>query len=171
MANRSITIGRSALADEDVVEGGLVNQYRARYASMADAVAIDHVVREAFGSSAPKSSSAREMKRKNTTYIVATRAKGSNGEDEDDENGGNGNGVFPRRLRSIFSASMGSLEPERSVSHVAGLVGLWTAVDQAHIVVIATRPIRRGRGIGELLLIATFAEALKIGASNATLGG
>ena len=169
MANRSITIGHSELTDEGALGGGLVNPYRARYASIADALAIDHVVREAFGASAPKSSAAREMRRKNTTYLVATRAAGRNGDDDEANNGGNGNGWFSGRLRSVFSASIGNSDLEKSASHVAGLVGLWTAVDQAHIVVIATRPVRRGRGIGELLLIATFAEALKIGASNATL--
>ncbi len=167
MATGSITIGPDDLKDQNGNGNGLVNPYRARYATQSDALAIDHVVRESFGQTAPKSSAARDMKRKNTTYIVATRGVTENGEDEDETT--NGTGGIARRLRSILSTSIGSFEPERSLSQVAGLVGLWTAVDQAHIVVIATRPTRRGRGIGELLLLATFAEALKIGASNATL--
>ena len=167
MATRSITIGHPRLADDVANGSGLINPYGARYATPSDVYAIDQIVREAFGATAPKSTAARDMKRKNTTYIVATRTVGEKAEDGDGT--GNGKGSLSRRVKSIFSSSFGSLEQERSVSHVAGVVGIWTAVDQAHIVVIATRPIRRGRGIGEMLLLATFAEALKIGASNATL--
>ena len=144
---------------------GLVNPFRARYATDDDGPSIDQIVREAFGQSAPKSSAAREMKRKNMTYIVATRDA-----DAGDANDGleDGNG-WQRRLKSIISVSVASLEPQRPSNDVVGLVGVWTPVDQAHIVVIATRPNQRGKGIGELLLLATLSEALKIDAENATL--
>lgn len=168
MANPSIAVDTTVQPDAAAYRGALVNPYGARYATIADAVAIDHVVREAFGASAPKTSSARDMKRRNTTYIVATRGTNWNG---DDANAGSGDGGgFSRRLRSILSvASLGSSEPQRVMSNIVGLVGIWTAADQAHIVVIATRPNRRGHGVGELLLIATMAEALKVGTANATL--
>lgn len=55
------------------------------------------------------------------------------------------------------------------MNNVVGLVSIWTALDQAHIVVIATHPNEHRRGIGELLVIATIVEALKTGAANATL--
>lgn len=164
MANPSITVSPPGHADVVAVGEVLENQYCARYATVADATAIDHVVREAFGPSAPKSSSARDMKRRNTTYIVATNGNGNGA-----NGSGSGNGIFSERLRSIFYAPFGSMEPQRSSNNIVGLVGIWTAMDQAHIVVIATHPSERGRGVGELLLIATISEALKIGASNATL--
>ncbi len=160
-------MGKADLAFEESAAASIENPYRARYAVPADAAAIDHVVREAFGASAPKSSSARDMRRNNTTYIVVTKMS-ENGEPFP-------NGLYTvgnnwgSRLRSLFSASIGSLDPQKTTSDVVGLVGIWTAVDQAHIVVIATRPTERRRGVGELLLIATISEAIKTSATNVTL--
>ncbi len=167
MANPSITIGASERGFDSTTRDSLVNPYGTRYATIADADAIDQVVKEAFGASAPKSSAARDIKRENTTYIVATknrRADGSRFHSEGERNGG-----WTRKFRSIFSSSIGKSESEQAASEIVGLVGIWTAVDQAHIIVIATRPSERGKGVGELLLIATLSEAKKIGATNATL--
>ena len=166
MANPSISVDAADLPVEESAVASVVNPYSTRYAGAADAVAIDHVVRESFGAAAPKSSAARDMKRNKTTYIVVTKAS---------ENGRPFNGFYPvgnglsSRLKSLFSASIGSLEPHKTTSDVVGLVGIWTAMDQAHIVVIASRPTERRRGVGELLLIATILEAIKIGATNVTL--
>ena len=167
MANPAVSVGTSnGIAVENGADAK-TNPYRARYASNGDAFAIDFVVKEAFGAAAPKSSAAREMKRKNTTYIVVTKdVLGGNGKDDI---------VFPmgmnwqRRLRSLFSASTGSLESHQSSRSIVGLVGIWTPADQAHIMVIASRPNERRQGVGELLIIATLCEAIKIGATNATL--
>ena len=163
MLNLSATVGATNGAITEGAADDIVNPYRARYASNGDSFAIDFVIREVFGTTASKSSSAREMKRKNTTYIVVTK----------DSNGDEGAGYEVRsrwrtRLRSIFSTSVGNLEPENG-SFVAGLVGIWTPVDQAHVMVIASHPSERRRGVGELLVIASLCEAIKIGASNVTL--
>ncbi len=160
-------MGAPERALDPTTRDSLVNPYGTRYATIADADAIDQVVKEAFGASAPKSSAARDIKRENTTYIVATknrRADGSLFHSEGERNAG-----WTRKFRSIFSSSMGKSESEQAASEIVGLVGIWTAVDQAHIVVIATRPSERGKGVGELLLIATLSDAKKIGATNATL--
>ncbi len=167
MANPSITVGTSERTYDSTARDALVNPYGARYASIADADAIDQVVKEAFGASAPKSSAARDIKRANTTYIVATKGRGDNGSFEHSD--GEVSGGWSSKFRSIFSSSIGNSELEQSASKIVGLVGIWTAVDQAHIVVIATRPSERGKGVGELLLIATISEAVKTGATNATL--
>lgn len=167
MANQSIAIDTTGQTEDASHQATVEFPYRTRYATVADADAIDNVVREAFGDSAPNPSAARDMKRKNTTYIVATR--GSNWDANGSEEEAGGNGGFSQRLRSMLSFSFGSMESQKAMSSVAGAVGIWASVDQAHIVVIATRPIRRGRGIGELLLIATMAEALKLDSRNVTL--
>ena len=166
MANPSITIGAPNRGFDSTTRDSLVNLYGARYATIADADAIDQVVKEAFGASAPNSSAARDIKRANTTYIVATKNRRADGSPFHSERR---NAGWTRKLRSIFSSSIGKSESEQAASEIVGLVGIWTAVDQAHIVVIATRPSERGKGVGELLLIATLSEAKKIGATNATL--
>jgi ribosomal-protein-alanine N-acetyltransferase len=48
---------------------------------------------------------------------------------------------------------------ETSGEPIVGFVGIWLALDEAHIVTIAVRESHRGRGIGELLLIAAIALA------------
>jgi len=50
-------------------------------------------------------------------------------------------------------------EVETSREPIVGFVGVWLMPDEAHIVTIAVRESHRGRGIGELLLIAAIALA------------
>jgi len=47
-------------------------------------------------------------------------------------------------------------EGEASREPIVGFVGIWLMPDEAHIVTIAVRESHRGRGIGELLLIAAI---------------
>ncbi len=165
MTNPSVSVGSSNGVAVENGSNASPNPYRARYATNRDAFAIDFVIKEAFGATAPKSSAAREMKRKNTTYIVVTK----------DSQGGHGGEVadykmgmsWHRRLRSLVWTS--DIEPVQSSRSIVGLVGIWTPVDQAHIMVIASRPSERRQGVGELLTIATLCEAAKIGATNVTL--
>jgi ribosomal-protein-alanine N-acetyltransferase len=50
-------------------------------------------------------------------------------------------------------------EAETSREPIVGFVGVWLTPDEAHIVTIAVRESHRGRGLGELLLIAAIALA------------
>jgi ribosomal-protein-alanine N-acetyltransferase len=50
-------------------------------------------------------------------------------------------------------------EAETTGEPIVGFVGIWLTLDEAHIVTIAVRESHRGRGIGELLLIAAIALA------------
>ena len=59
-------------------------------------------------------------------------------------------------LKRLFG---GEEEAETSREPVVGCVGVWLTPDEAHIVTIAVRESHRGRGIGELLLIAAIALA------------
>lgn len=165
MANPSITTRAPEAVPLSTVAATRENPYSARYATLADANAIDSIVRAAFGNSAPKSSAARDIKRNKTTYVVVTRSSSANPGPTDTHIPTNNTG-WQHRLKWLFSAGKSDL---RKTNNIVGLVGIWTALDQAHIVVIATHPNERRRGIGELLVIATITEALKIGASNATL--
>ena len=166
MANPSISTAAPEVASVSSDAAILENPYTARYATLADANAIDHIVHAAFGNSAPKSSVARDIKRNKTTYVVVTRSSSANPIADDTHIPSNNTG-WRSRIKSLFSS--GNLGPRKTTNNVVGLVGIWTALDQAHIVVIATHPNERRRGVGELLVIATIVEALKTGAANATL--
>jgi len=46
---------------------------------------------------------------------------------------------------------------------VAGFVGLWHVMDEGHICTIAVAPEQRGRGLGELLVLAALDAAVGVG--------
>jgi len=52
---------------------------------------------------------------------------------------------------------------------IAGFVGIWLIVDEAHITNIAVHPECRGKKIGEKLLLHTLEEAKKKGARRVVL--
>ena len=167
MANPSISTGTPEALGFSTVAASQENPYAARYATLNDANAIDHVVDVAFGDSASKSSAARDIRRNKTMYIVVTRASSANHAATDTHNPTDNDTGWRHPLKWLFSSA--NSDSRKAASNVVGLVGIWTAVDQAHIVVIATHPNERRRGVGELLVLATIAEALKTGATNATL--
>ncbi|HXT37923.1 MAG TPA: ribosomal protein S18-alanine N-acetyltransferase [Chloroflexota bacterium] len=55
------------------------------------------------------------------------------------------------------------------VRTMAGYAGLWLVIDEAHVTTIAVRPEYRGKGLGELLLVALTEIALDINARWLTL--
>ena len=57
----------------------------------------------------------------------------------------------------------------RAEGEIAGFVGIWLMVDEAHIVTIAVRPDRRRERLGELLLCATVDLARAVHATAVTL--
>jgi ribosomal-protein-alanine N-acetyltransferase len=52
---------------------------------------------------------------------------------------------------------------------LAGYAGLWLMIDEAHVTTIAIRPQFRGRGLGELMLVALTEIAIDINARWLTL--
>lgn len=52
---------------------------------------------------------------------------------------------------------------------IAGYAGMWIMTDEAHITTIASHPSARGRGYGELLLLALIDRSLSVGARWMTL--
>lgn len=73
-------------------------------------------------------------------------------------------------LRHVFAGEGEPLPPpEERPELVLGFVGIWLLADEAHIVTIAVREGSRGRGIGELLLIAALELARRHGQPLVTL--
>ena len=65
-------------------------------------------------------------------------------------------GRWLSELKRLFGSEE---EIEASREPIVGFVGVWLTLDEAHIVTIAVRESHRGRGLGELLLIAAIALA------------
>jgi ribosomal-protein-alanine N-acetyltransferase len=141
-----------------------------RVATVGDVSVLEQLEREAFPTLTAGTPFRQEIKRANGLYLLAVRAPRS-GEAEEA-----GRERFARRagwLRRLLGLLMfeGRAAPVRLATGevVSGAVGVWYMADECHIVIIATRPGERRRGIGELLLIGAVEDALKRGSRIITL--
>jgi [ribosomal protein S18]-alanine N-acetyltransferase len=62
-----------------------------------------------------------------------------------------------------------SPEVAEELRSIVGYAGIWVMTDEAHVTTIASHPEMRGRGVGELLLVALIHRSLEIGARWMTL--
>jgi ribosomal-protein-alanine N-acetyltransferase len=148
----------------------IANRYRLRAAGSADVRTLEELEREAFPTMTAGTPFRSDIGRTTSLYLLATR---------DSVDSGNVTGrppsLVPRLLRDLRSLGRVLLfEPPRREAaagpeHVAGFVGLWFVLDEAHVIVIATRREERLRGVGELLMIGAFEAALARGSRVLTL--
>jgi ribosomal-protein-alanine N-acetyltransferase len=126
------------------------------------------VERDAFPTLFPPTAFRRELKNKNARYLVASRT---------DENGAHpspapaetagATPLFNRLVNNFWRRRNSAWQPGQEF--VAGFVGIWYMVDEAHIVAIGVRNEFRGFGIGELMLIAAIEQATQMEARVVTL--
>lgn len=79
-------------------------------------------------------------------------------------NGASADRAVPRRtLLPIGLGRKFGLAPDEEISTppIIGFGGMWIAFDEAHVTTIGVDPDLRGRGLGELLLVAMFDEAFR----------
>ncbi len=74
--------------------------------------------------------------------------------------------AYKRELTRNALAHCYTLEREEKV---VGYGCLWLIVDEAHVSTLASSPVWRGRGLGELLLLTLLHEAIVLDAVMATL--
>lgn len=60
-------------------------------------------------------------------------------------------------------------ELQEELRTIVGYAGIWIMTDEAHVTTIASHPDMRGRGVGELLLLALIRRGMDIGARWMTL--
>lgn len=79
--------------------------------------------------------------------------------------------LIGRLTRLLRPAPNAQTSPQLDVElrSIAGYAGMWIMTDEAHITTIASHPAARGRGYGELLLLALIDRSLAIGARWMTL--
>ena len=145
------------------------NSFTTRYATIDDARVMDRIQREAFGPRLAFAPFSRELRQSNISYILAVRPMSGEESRESRMAANRGLRGLGSRFVHRFRGSNRSPSEPSGADHVSGFVGVWTAVDQAHIVVIVVRPGERRRGVGELLLIEALNEAYRYGARTATL--
>ena len=74
--------------------------------------------------------------------------------------------MIPFHRRSYY---LDATRPEYTRQYIVGFSGIWVLVDEAHITNIALRQEYQGKGLGELLLIATIDLSMTLKASMMTL--
>ena len=138
----------------------------------ADVIEVSRVERRCFENPWPSSAYRREIRNPRQNYYVVLRAhpdESPNGIEHARP------GFNPSRLTDgIWSRLPIRHLPRRAGfamegPHIAGFAGMWTVYDEAHITTIGVDPHYRGRGFGELLLLALFDEAVRRGSTWLTL--
>lgn len=124
---------------------------------------IDH---EAFPTQWPPSNYQQELNNKIAFYLVAY----------DDTRAVDGKPGLPKKQSGFFARLFSqknrhpnseSLPPEQR--YLVGFSGIWMLAGEAHVTNLAVRREYRGKGLGELLLIATVDLATDLKASFMTL--
>src|SRR5205823_14215141 len=80
-------------------------------------------------------------------------------------------GDFIGRLSRLLRPAEPPRSPrlEAELRSIVGYAGIWVMTDEAHVTTIASHPDFRGRGIGELLLVALIRRGIEVGARWTTL--
>jgi len=144
------------------------NEYSVRVVNLADSAMLESIEREAFPSMVPITKIERDLARENGLYLAAVRewhpderalgarfAIATQAEKEDDS--------FTARIRRNVDRYLLSYVSRSKLTsdYIAGFVGLWFVLDEAHIVIIGIRESDRREGIGEELLISALEQVVE----------
>lgn len=152
--------------------------YRLDYMTQDDVPEVSRVERRCFSNPWPTSAYRRELQNPKQNAYVVLRTLHSPAPAEVH---GSGNGQaapapatppgrgLPRRSLLPIGFGRKAANGDVSADPIVGFAGMWMAFDEAHITTIGVDPESRGKGLGELLLVAMVDEALRRGAGWLTL--
>jgi [ribosomal protein S18]-alanine N-acetyltransferase len=137
--------------------------------------AVSGIEKLSFPQPWPQNAYRREIQENRMAhYIVARRLGdentiGDSGADSTHASPSQGDfiGRLSRFLRPPEPVRSPRLEEE--LRSICGYAGIWVMTDEAHVTTIATHPDVRGRGVGELLLVALIHRGIEVGARWTTL--
>ncbi len=132
--------------------------------TLSDIAQVMEVEQQSFPTIWPPTAFKREIQHNRLArYLVAVRRRADSPDGEEAPSAGapqpSGIGRFLGGLRHMLDSD--DTPPEERDELIVGFIGIWLLIDEAHIVTIAVRDGHRGRGVGELLLIAAIETALK----------
>ena len=136
------------------------------------------VEKDAFPTLFPSTPFRRELNNKIAHYLVLARNEEGRSPDPTlpplpypESHSDNGRTLLNRMVsgaaRRIWRQRNPSWQP--GDEFIAGFVGIWTMVDEAHIVSIGVRTEYRGLGLGELLLLSSIEQAIEHELRHVTL--
>ena len=160
--------------------------YRIELMTLIDVPEVGRLERRCFTNPWPASAYRRELQMPEQNYYIVLRDREPGTFDTGPvaaTAAGNGTATdraVPRRTLLPIGLGrklgLGHEEPVNAPP-IIGFGGMWIAFDEAHVTTIGVDPDLRGRGLGELLLVAMFDEAfrrhtnwltLEVRVSNAT---
>ena len=136
------------------------------------------VEKDAFPTMFPSTPFRRELNNKIAHYLVLARNEEGRSPDPTlpplpypESHSDNGRTLLNRMVsgaaRRIWRQRNPSWQP--GDEFIAGFVGIWNMVDEAHIVSIGVRTEYRGLGLGELLLLSSIEQAIEHELRHVTL--
>ena len=130
-------------------------RYAIRPMTLADLKQVTDIEQDAFPEIWPSTKFDKELRNHLSRYLVAVDTEATvNAPNKDEQI--EPNQPWAKKLPVIrrFLPDNPSVPP--TTECLIGYVGLWFMIDEAHVTSIAVRASHRGRGIGELLIIASL---------------
>ncbi len=148
--------------------------YRIEPMTQDDVPEVSRVERRCFTNPWPAAAYRRELREPEHNVYLVLRDYPSTAAESPGEGSRNGNGAarvpdVGRPLPRLPLLAFGRRAEAEERPPIIGFAGMWIMYDEAHITTIGVEPDSRGRGLGELLLVALFDEALTRGAGWLTL--
>lgn len=138
--------------------------------TQTDVPEVSRIERRCFSNPWPISAYRRELRNAAQNYYVVLQARPLQGEhgEGSTEGAATNERASHRPLWSLLHLGRrGASMP--STPHLAGFAGMWNVYYEAHVTTIGVDPAYRGRGFGEVLLMALFCEAIRRGSTWVTL--
>ncbi len=142
--------------------------FSVRPMAQADVRQVAEIERQAFPNLFPPTPFRRELGKRNASYLVAFEDRGQaiRPGPEVASTTASPRGRLAGLARLAESVLGGTSRIEQAI---AGFIGLWYMVDEAHVVTVGVGDGYRGCGVGELLLMSAIEQALARRAAVVTL--
>ena len=132
--------------------------------------AVSAIERLSFPQPWPQNAYRREIQENRMAHYIVVRRLGDQPEVRSEAPQDSSNDLIGRISRFLKAPEPPrSPELEEELRSIVGYAGIWVMTDEAHVTTIASHPEVRGKGVGELLLLALIHRAIEVGARWMTL--
>lgn len=132
--------------------------------TMQDIPQAQEIEKEAFPNEWPPPSYKRELQNKLAHYLVAVTVSEPPPRKVEPEN------IIAKFLKRLpFSEERANKPLPFENSYVLAMAGIWYMFDEAHITTLAVREKYRGKGLGEIMLMALIDLAMELDSRVVTL--
>jgi ribosomal-protein-alanine N-acetyltransferase len=137
--------------------------------------AVSAIEKLSFPQPWPQNAYRREILENRMAHYIVARRMGDDNRLSDTASEGShaapNQGDFIGRLSRFLRPAEPPRSPrlEEELRSIVGYAGIWVMTDEAHVTTIASHPDVRGRGVGELLLVALIHRGIEVGARWTTL--